>query len=175
MIINIRDFFGAYYSADPVYPRMWHGVEMLHVDECGRYVDSDGAERMLVCIRMSPEVLPDTMGRNCEMCDFAIIYSDIYQQPEIITTLLSGQADAIELALLDVAPSVRLIVLRSLDAGMSAWEIIDHQAGILVEDFLGFTFDEVLLWRPDILQPVTVDDQAEQQNNIRRSSLEERE
>lgn len=37
--------------------------------------------------------------------------------------------------------------------GLTAFEIADKRAGVLVPEFLGFTLAQVLSWRPGIYQP----------------------
>ena len=165
-----RNFFGAYYAAHSDAWRNFHGIELLHAYDCGQWVE-DGQEYTLTFAQMSKDDLPDTFGRNCEMCDFSLLSADADQLPPIITAIASGDQDAIDAALLSLAPAIRALVQHDIETGLSAWEIAELRGGVIVPEFLGFTLADVLLWRPDIYQP-TIDDDGNEISNLQRCSLE---
>lgn len=164
-----RNFFGGYYAAHSDAWRNFHGIELLHAYDCGRWTES-GQECTLVYAKMCKDDLPDTQGRVCEMCDFSLLSADAYQLPQIITAIASGDQDAIDAALLTIAPAIRALVQHDIATGLSAWEIAELRGGVIVPEFLGFTLADVLMWRPDIYQP-TIDD-GNEISNLQRCSLE---
>jgi hypothetical protein len=166
-----RNFFSGYFSASPDNPRIFHGIEVYHSVDCGGYDDS-GTPRRLMHYTLCKDELPDTQGRNCEMCDFSLLSADLDQQPHILLALLSGDAEWIEGAMDDLAPSVRALIENDIAQGLTPFEIAELRAGVVVDEFLGFTLAEVLSWRPDIYQP-TLDDEGNEVPNVRACSLEQ--
>ena len=160
-----RNFFGGYYSADPTNPRIFHGIEVYHAVDCGRF-DDNGTERALMHYTLCKDDLPDTQGRNVEMCDFSLIDSDLDNQP-IMDALTADPASALAL----VHPVVGALLLGDFDAGLGPFDIAELRAGVLVPEFLGFTLAQVLEFRPDIYQP-TLDDEGNESPNVVRCSLE---
>lgn len=160
-----RNFFGAYYSADPLNPRMFHGIEVMHATACGLYRDGD-KDRALMFYQMCKDALPDTHGKNVEMCDFSSMDADLDNQP-IMQALMQDPSRALEL----VHPVVRELLIQDFQAGKSAFEIAEERAGVLVPEFLGFTLEQVLQYRPDILQPIA-DEDGNESPNVQRCSLE---
>ena len=67
-----------------------------------------------------------------------------------------------------IAPAVRKIsvltknaqecLIEDLNSDLNIWEIIEKRAAILDDLYLGRTLEEVLQFRPDILQPKYEDD-----------------
>lgn len=161
-----RNFFSGYYSADPANPRIFHGIEVYHAVDCGGY-DDNGTPRRLMHYTLCKDDLPDTQGRNCEMCDFSLIGSDLDRQP-IMAALMVDPASAMAL----VHPAVGALLLDDFADGLGPFEIAELRAGVLVPEFLGFTLDQVLTFRPDIYQP-TVDEGGNEIPNIRACSLED--
>lgn len=167
-----RNFFGGYYEQPAATWRIFYGCEMYHASDApGRYIGLDGEEKVLAYIPMCKDDLPDTMGRNCETCDFSLLSADADQLPPIITAIASGDQDAIDAALLSLAPAIRALVAADLAAGLSAWEIAELRGGVIVPEFLGFTLAEALSWRDDIYQPTT-DEDGNEISNLQRCSLE---
>lgn len=160
-----RNFFSGYYSADPTTPRIFHGVEVYHAVDCGRY-DDNGTERALMHYTLCKDDLPDTLGKNCEMCDFSLIESDLDNQP-IMMALMTDPSSAMAL----VHPAVGALLLQDFANGLGPFEIAELRAGVLVPEFLGFTLEQVLAHRPDIYQP-TLDEDGNEAPNIRACSLE---
>ena len=171
MPVHDRNFFGGYYAADPTNPRLFRGVELYHAFDCGDF-DDCGEPRKLMFFAMSKDDLPDTQGKDVEMCDFAPLYADMDNQPHILLALFCNDAAWIESALDDLAPSARALVENDIAQGLTPFEIAELRAGILVPEFLGFTLAEVLSWRPDIYQP-TLDEHGNQIPNVNRCSLEQ--
>lgn len=165
-----RNFFSGYYGQPAESWKIFYGCEMFHATEHGRFIGNDGKEKVLTHILMCKDELPDTYGRNCEMCDFSLASADSNAMPSIILAILSGNADSINTALSNLAPSAKYLVSEDLANGSSAWEIAETRAGIIVPEFLGFTFDEVLSWT-NIYQP-TFDEEGNEISNIQRCSLE---
>lgn len=161
-----RNFFSAYYSADPANPRIFRGIEVYHSVDCGRYIDN-GVERALMHYTLCKDDLPDTQGRNCEMCDFSLFDSDLDIQP-IMMALMTDPASAMAL----VHPVVAQLLMQDFENGVSAFEIVELRAGVLVPEFLGFTLAQVLAWLPDIWQP-TLDEEGNEVANVFRCSLEQ--
>ena len=160
-----RNFFGGYYSADPASPRIFYGIEVYHAVDCGRF-DDNGTERTLMHYTLCKDDLPDTQGRNVEMCDFSLIDSDLNNQPIMAALMADPQAT---LAL--VHPAVAALLMQDFAEGLTAFEIADKRAGVLVPEFLGFTLAQVLAFRPDIYQP-TLDEDGNEIPNVVRCSLE---
>ncbi|NCC86023.1 MAG: hypothetical protein EOM03_18275 [Clostridia bacterium] len=161
-----RNFFSGYYSADPANPRLFHGIEVYHAVDCGRY-DDNGTERALMHYTLCKDDLPDTQGRNCEMCDFSLLDADLDNQP-IMQAPMTDPASAMAL----VHPAVGALLMDDFAAGLGPFEIAEMRAGVLVPEFLGFTLAEVLSWRPDIYQPI-LDEEGNEVPNVNRCSLEQ--
>jgi len=161
-----RNFFSGYYSADPNNPRIFHGIEVYHSVDCGGYDDS-GTPRRLMHYTLCKDELPDTQGRNCEMCDFSLIDSDLDNQP-IMAALMTDPASAMTM----VHPAVGALLLDDFAQGLGPFEIAELRAGVLVPEFLGFTLAQVLAFRPDIMQP-TVDEDGNSVPNVWACSLEQ--
>lgn len=143
-----RNFFGGYYSASPDNPRIFHGIEVYHAVDCGRFMDN-GIEKCLMHYTLCKDDLPDTRGRNVEMCDFSLLDSDLDNQPIMVALMTDPQA-----ALALVAPCVAELLMQDFVNGLSPFEIAELRAGVLVPEFLGFTLAQVLYNRPDIYQPM---------------------
>ena len=161
-----RNFFSGYYSSDPANPRIFHGIEVYHAVDCGRYMDN-GVERALMHYTLCKDDLPDTQGKNCEMCDFSLLDSDLDNQPILAALMTDPQAT---LAL--VHPVVAQLLMQDFADGLTPFEIAELRAGVLVPEFLGFTLAQVLAWRPDIYQPAQ-DEEGNEVPNINRCSLEQ--
>lgn len=162
-----RNFFGGYYSADPERPNIFYGVDVYHAVNCGTYTDVDGNPRALMHYTLCKDDLPDTQGRMAEMCDFALLYGDMDNQPLMVALLADPQA-----ALSMVHPAVAVLLMQDFAEELDAFAIAERRAGVLVPEFLGFTLAEVLSWRPDIWQPA-VDEHGNEVPNVRRCSLED--
>lgn len=161
-----RNFFSGYYSASPASPRIFHGIEVYHAVDCGGY-DDNGTPRRLMHYTLCKDDLPDTQGRNVEMCDFSLLDADIDNQP-IMAALMGSPQDAIT----HVPPVVAPLLAQDFADGLTPFEIADKRAGVLVPEFLGFTLSQVMEWRPDIYQP-TRDEDGNEAPNINRCSLEQ--
>ena len=161
-----RNFFGGYFHADPTNPSIFHGIEVYHAVDCGRF-DDNGTPRALMHYTLCKDDLPDTQGRNVEMCDFSLLDSDLDNQP-IMAALMTDPASAMAL----VHPAVGALLMADFAEGLTAFEIADRRAGVLVPEFLGFTLAQVLAFRPDIYQP-TLDDDGNEIPNVVRCSLEQ--
>lgn len=162
------DYFCGYYEQPAETWRMFYGCEMYHAyDSPGRFIGRDGKEKVLVFLAMCKDDLPDTHGKNVEMCDFSLMDADLNRQP-IMQALMQDPASALSL----VPPCVQELLMKDFQAGKSAFEIAEERAGVLVPEFLGFTFEQVLAWRPDIMQPI-VDAEGNESLNVQRCSLEE--
>ena len=142
-----RNFFSGYYSSDPANPRIFHGIEVYHAVDCGRFLDN-GVERALMHYTLCKDDLPDTQGRNVEMCDFSLLDADLDRQP-LMAALMTNPQDALKL----VPPCVQALLMQDFAEGLSPFEIADKRAGVLVPEFLGFTLGQVLEWRPGFYQP----------------------
>lgn len=162
-----RDFFSAYYSADPAHPNVFYGIEVYHSVYCGAYTDTDGNPRALMHYTLCKDDLPDTQGSMVEMCDFAMLYGDLDNQPIMAALLIDPQA-----ALTMVHPVVAVLLMQDFAEGLDAFAIAERRAGVLVPEFLGFTLTQVLEVHPGIYQP-TVDDEGNLVANITRCSLEQ--
>lgn len=146
-----RNFFSAYYSADPANPRIFRGIEVYHAADCGRYMDN-GVARALMHYTLCKDDLPDTQGRNVEMCDFSLFDSDLDNQP-IMAALMTDPEGALGM----IHPVVAALLMQDFAEGLSPFGIADKRAGVLVPEFLGFTLGQVLGFRPDIYQPTIMD------------------
>lgn len=160
-----RNFFSGYYSASPASPRIFHGIEVYHAVDCGSY-DDNGTPRRLMHYTLCKDDLPDTQGRNVEMCDFSLLDADLGNQP-IMQSLMATPQDALAL----VPPVAAALLAQDFADGLTPFEIAELRAGVLVPEFLGFTLAQVLAWRPDIYQP-TLDEEGNEIPNIVRCSLE---
>ena len=160
-----RNFFSGYFYADPTNPRLFHGAEIYHAVDCGRF-DDNGTERALMHYTLCKDDLPDTRGRNCEMCDFSLFDSDLDNQP-IMQALMTDPVAALEL----VHPIVAQLLQQDFENGVSAFEIAESRSGVLVPEFIGFTLDQVLQYKPDIWQP-SLDEEGNEIPNVNRCSLE---
>ena len=161
-----RNFFSGYYSASPNNSRLFHGIEVYHCTDCGGY-DDNGTPRRLMHYTLCKDELPDTQGRNCEMCDFSLLDSDLDNQP-IMAALMAEPASAMAM----VHPAVAALLMQDFVEGFGPFEIAELRAGVLVPEFMGFTLAQVLAFRPGIMQP-TVDEDGNEITNVNRCSLEQ--
>lgn len=143
-----RNFFGGYYIAPIDAQNIFYGIEVYHSVRCGTFIDTDGSTKALMHYALCKDNLPDTQGKQCEMCDFALLYGDLDNRP-IMAALMTDPASAMAL----VHPAVGALLLEDFAAGLDAFAIVELRAGVLVPEFLGFTLGQVLANRPDIYQP----------------------
>lgn len=141
-----RDFFGAYYMLPETSGKVFYGADILHAYNCGRFL-KDGVQYTLWFMQFCKDDLPDTQGRWQEMLDFSLLFSDLDKQP-IVAALLQDPVYAMTV----MSPVAAELVRDDLDDGLDAFDILDLRAGILVPEFLGFTLEQVLAWKPEVMQ-----------------------
>lgn len=163
-----RDFFGAYYSADTSRPNNFYGTEVYHAVQCGTFM-ADGVKRALMFYTLCKDDLQDTQGKNCEMCDFALLFADFDQMPSFVKGAMANTP--IDTLLQALAPYARSLVQQDLQEGCDIWTIIERRAAVLCDLYLGMTLSEVLEFKPEIWQPTT-DEAGNEIPNVVRCSLE---
>jgi len=146
------------YYAVPV-GSMLLGMDWFQLYPCGTFV-KDGITYQLICLPIIKDECPDVKGVNQEGFDLWAPRADV----------------AFDLLESNIVPSIQAKIAQDMEDGLDAWEILEKRVGVMIPEFKGFTFAEVIENDPDILQPVvTVDDDGNEttQPNIRRCSLEE--
>lgn len=150
-----RPCWGGYYKT----PRGTKllGVDWYHTYECGNFTQ-DGIEYQLLFVFMYKEGMIDTQGLNQESFDIPM-----------------GLADDIIEGLEQPVPSVLELVVQDTIEGLDGWDIMERRIGVMIPEFCGFTFSEVLKNYPDMLQPTVVAVEGVEVScpNIKQCNLEE--
>lgn len=165
-----RENWGGYYliptsdvSEDGSY--LIFGVSPLHCYPCGMIL-IDGVEHVLLYIfwdKCSSELFPDTLGKRQEMFDFAGTDGDAIMASPLVQLALSGGAvpDPTIAMFSEFCPSTAALIMGDLQEGLSAHEILFKRLGIMVNQYAGETWEEVLSENPTWLsQTVVVDDEG---------------
>lgn len=133
----MRDLFRGYYLADQ--PKMW-GVDWLHHTPCGMV---DG--KYLQHIVFDKSECPDTLQQFQEMFDLPAGVADR------VAEMLSTDPQVLMASL---TPHTIAVVMEDMAAGYTFEEILERQIGIIVPEYVGRYFIEVV----DRLAVVPVDD-----------------
>lgn len=161
-----RNFWGGYYRTPTIGPaNLLMGCEILHSYHCGTF-QQDGIQYNLMFFLLCKDELPDTKGLFQEAFDFSAADAD-----QIINLPFFASFDITSLA-----PSAQALISSDVAEGLDQWAILERRVGVMVPEFMGFRFDEVLQRFPETLQPIThTDEQGNEYttNNIRQCSLED--
>ena len=136
-----RNFWGGYYRTPIDSHNALLGAELYHAYLCGTF-EKDGVRYNLTYFFLCKDDLPDTQGKNQEAFDLAAVYAD----------------DILENGIEASLPSVHTLIAEDTAAGLDGWDILEKRVGVMVQEFLGFTFEEVLTEHPEILQPYESND-----------------
>lgn len=126
------DKFGGYYSVDPTNSTHLYGIQWLHAFPCG--------EGITFFIFYKGE-FPDCKGQNAEAVDFSVDSVDTLGDLPIFKYLLAGYLPEEVIATLH--PVAQDLVNSDLQEGLSCEQILMSRAAILVDKFLGFTFEQI--------------------------------
>jgi len=135
------------------------GMSWFQFYPCGTFVKDD-ITYQLICLPIVKDECPDVKGINQEGFDMWPPRADV----------------AFDLLESDIVPSVQALIAKDMEEGLDVWDVLEKRVGVMVPEFMGFTFNEVVENDPSILQPTTtiVEDGREiTKDNIMRCSLEE--
>lgn len=153
----IRPSWGGYYKTPVGTPLLC--IDWFHLYPCGLFVH-DSIEYQLLFVIMFKDEMPDTICWNQEAFDLVTVDAD-----DILTNGLDAPV-----------PLIQSLIEQDTIEGLDGWEIMERRIGVMIPEFMGFTFDEVLANFPNILQPVVTlgeDGNEITTANIRANSLEE--
>jgi len=156
-LLKISHWWG--YYAVPV-GSMLLGMSWFQLYPCGTFV-KDGITYQLICLPIIKDECPDVKGINQEGFDLWVPRADV------VFDLLEA----------NIVPSVQALIAQDMEEGLDVLESLEKRVGVMIPEFKGFTFNEVIENDPDILQPVVTVGEAGNEtvtDNIRRCSLEER-
>lgn len=161
-----RNFWGGYYRTPVDGPaNLLMGCEILHSYNCGTF-SQDGIQYNLMFFLLCKDDLPDTQGKHQEAFDFSGVDADrILSLPFFTSFDLSA-----------LSPTVQQLIAQDVAEGLDQWAILERRVGVMIPEFLGFRFSEVVARFPETLQPIThTDEQGNEYttNNIRQCSLED--
>lgn len=150
-------YFGRYYKVPAEDNGVFLGMRPFHSYFCGHIND----EFDLYFFHFYTGDMPDTKGVNQEAFDYAPMATDpIKNLPLFSTALEDGVLEyPAEDMLGNLPASSAQIAWQMINAGMSTSELVTTQAGILIEDCLGETFEEVIYEHPEYLvSTITTDE-----------------
>lgn len=170
-----RDFFGAYYMSDK--PCNIWGTNQTHCYPCGIFT-FEGAVKCLSFVRLSTQILAVTNSGNeekIEHFDLSLSDADEIAKDLMFQMAVSGaEFEVTEALMTRFSASVAQLIAWDLQQGLSFYEVFTKRAALLVNQFMGFTFEEVLFNYPGILvETVTTDNEGNESTaNIWRNSQE---
>lgn len=157
--IRDRSFFGAYYKSKS--PKIIWGAEQIHCYPCGTFV-SDGEEYHLIFLRLSKEDLDVEVIHNEDSItlraeSFELSLSDADEIAKHPLFQLAAKGDPIEVTedlMTQFDPTVSQLIQKDLEEGLSPYDIFNKRAALLVTQFMGFTFKDVITNHPEIYKEV---------------------
>lgn len=152
-----RNNFGRFYVVPKADDHKIFGVRPLHCYSCGFIGDNE-----LLYIFWDLSELPDTQGERQEMFDFSAIDGDAISASPLVQFAMSGQGitEASKELLSGFCASTAQTVWNDVLNGWSAFDILFNRLGILVNQCVGETWEEVLYENPTWLVETTTTDEG---------------
>ena len=167
-----RDNWGGYYMIPKEDNRVIFGVRPLHCYSCGYVGDME-----LLYIFWDKGLLADTLGERQEAFDFAPTDGDAIMASPLVQVALSGGSitDPTEELLSSFCASTAQLVWKDMLDGYSPFDILFRRLGIMVDQYVGETFSEVIYENPTFLSSSLETDEEGNEyttTNIKRCNLD---
>lgn len=167
----MRNNFSGYYMVPKEDNRVIFGVRPLHCYSCGYVGDME-----LLYIFWDIRDMPDTLGERQESFDFAPTDGDAIAISPLVQVAMSGATlEPTEELLGSFCSSSAQAIWSDMVAELTPFDILFKRLGILVDQYVGATWAEVIYENPTYLvESLETDEEGNGYTsvNIRKCSLD---